>query len=391
MPSYSSSRKTSTNPEETPAPRSIGYGIQMSEDEIRIARTSDETSRNLVQETHIEFNEAIHLTINPNSKKIGYIAREEKTTSNWGQMKLFVCALELLTLYYDPKKHPNPKLVYVGAAPGRNLPLIIDMFPNFSHEYYDSQPFDPALIAKAELPGSRITLHSRYFEDSDEARLADLQSTKENSIFFMSDIRTLTYHADTSKVNEEAEDLVWGDMQLQEKWVKAIKPSWSQLKFRLPYYDELTVEAHGGPTVSYLAGVPFFQAFVKPRSSETRLVIDGSNLQTVEYNFKTYEEMCMYHNAQTRDVEKTKFYNPLIPGSQSFLVDADRGITPEWDIVKTLWLLRRYTSRIGTAADPELVLATLEYIDEYIRERAMLDRDAKGYAIKDVGIAAIRK
>ena len=61
--------------------------------------------------------------------------------THWGQRKLALALLEFVLLYWDQKKHPNPKFLYVGAAEGTNIGMISRLFPAISWYLYDMRPF----------------------------------------------------------------------------------------------------------------------------------------------------------------------------------------------------------------------------------------------------------
>jgi len=368
----------------------IGFGFKRSREEIRkIKDLIEQTTGDLEQFAcqTIKFDPDIHATLRFSARKLNYFSRQtDKTQQNWGQMKLFMCLLEFLTLFYKESKHPNPKLVYVGAAPGQGITLIADMFPKFEFHLYDSQPFDAKLIEKSKMSGSKITIYQRYFEDADVQEFAG-----QESVFFMSDIRSLGYNVETNLVTKAGEELVWGDMQLQESWVEAIKPEWAQLKFRPPYYDEITKKMFNGESFEYLSGLIFYQSFVKPSSSETRLVINGKRLAKMSYNFKDYEKIIMYHNTIVREMEFTKFYNP-ISGLDVVLEDRETGILPNWDITKALWLIKTYLIKVGIQPTEDIVLGLMYKIDDYLIERGGALRETRGLKMKkSIGLKELAK
>lgn len=368
----------------------IGVGFKLTQDEInKIRKVLSKTTGELSQfkSSLIKFDPDIHNIFSFNSKKMDYFGRQtDKTKHKWGQMKLFVGLLEFLTLFYDSEKYQDPKLVYVGAAPGQGITLIVDMFQKFKFYLYDSQAFDKKLVEKAEAPESRVTLYQRYFEEAD----AEYWATQKD-VFFVSDIRSLGYNVEMGRVTQKGEEIVWGDMQLQESWVKKIKPAWSQLKFRPPYYDEITKKMFEGYTFSYLSGIIFYQSFAGASSSETRLVVNGERIVSAKYDYRNYEKVVMYHNSIIRELEFTKFYSPLSI-EDKILEIRNRGIIPNWDITKFLWLIKVYLTKVGKLATEQLVLNIIYKIDSFLIERGILTRESKGFAHqKKLGLAEIAK
>lgn len=355
--------------------QNIGYGFRLSQDDTartrsRLTSSSGEIGTAFSQVVKT-FDPKIHLTLRFGSKKMDYINKKtDKLQQNWGQIKLFSCLMDFLTLYYKESVHHNPKLVYVGAAPGQSIPLIMDMFPKFKFVLYDSQPFDELVIERA-IDTDRVEINQRYFNDQDVERFS-----KEPDIFFMSDIRSLMYNVKPDVISRELEELVWGDMQLQQDWVTRIKPVWSHLKFRPPYYSKITLDMFGGNKFEYLAGTIFYQNFVKPTSSETRLVVSGNNLGKIEYDFEEYEKTVMYHNAIVRNIDLTKFYSPMDPGK--ILNIPEQGFLPNWDVTKFLWLVKTYLIKIGREPTEQLVIRIVKKIESHLIERAKVARDVLG-------------
>lgn len=367
----------------------IGFGFKRTQDDINktkefLSKTAGELTSKFRTDT-ISFDPEIHVSLKQGARKLDYFSRQtDKKQQNWGQMKLYLCLLEFLTLFYRPKDHPEPKLVYVGAAPGQGISLVADMFPDVRFYLYDSQPFDEKLVEKSKETDSKIEIFQRYFTEEDVERFAN-----ESNVFFMSDIRSLGYNVEAGVVTKEGEELVWGDMKLQESWVKNIKPEWAQLKFRPPYYDAITVEMFGGDTFEYLSGIIFYQSFVKPSSSETRLVVNGKRLAMKSYNFKEYEKNIMYHNAIVRDPDFTRFKSPV---SDGVLEIRERGIVPNWDITKALWLIKQYLLKIGATPTEAIVLNLMYKIDAYLIERGGAVRETRGLKTKkDIGLAELAK
>src|SRR3990167_6735439 len=61
-----------------------------------------------------------------------------RSTLHWGQRKLFISELVLLT------KHAKSgdTVLYIGAAPGTHIRFLIELFPNLKWVLYDKRPFD---------------------------------------------------------------------------------------------------------------------------------------------------------------------------------------------------------------------------------------------------------
>ena len=73
-----------------------------------------------------------------------------------------------------------------------------------------------------------------------------------------------------------------------------MNPIYSMIKFRCAYPNIIKT-----PTPCFKGRI-YLQAWAPPSSTETRLLIDGSNLQVVNYDNVVYEEQLSYHNTVAR-------------------------------------------------------------------------------------------
>lgn len=204
-----------------------------------------------------------------------------------GQRKLFLSEVEFLNGIVKSRQHPNYTLIYVGAAPGLHIPLLAEMFPEISFILYDPAPFQIT-------SNDRIAIHRTLFTD-------DLLSQYEKleNLLFVSDIRSSPAPNASKKEVETKGELpaevvafeeeVEKNLAQQKKWVEALRPFRSLLKFRFPFSLE-------EKTSRYLKGVIHFQAYAPPQSAETRLEVYGEDLSEVEYNHRVYEEQLFYFN-----------------------------------------------------------------------------------------------
>ena len=200
------------------------------------------------------------LLLNDTDPELPYRRRqdEEKKAIHMGQRKLCLTVLQFITIYWDPIT--KPVVVYAGAAPGININIIADLYPNTEFHLYDPADFKVK-------PRSNIHLYQQYFTDTEAREWA----IKKIPLLFISDIRTADYTQ--AKNLDENEDQISGDMDAQMRWYNIIKPISAQLKFRLPYT--------GGSrplSVDYLDGIIYKQPWAPQTSTETRLVPIGPEL-----------------------------------------------------------------------------------------------------------------
>lgn len=187
-----------------------------------------------------------------------------KGNTHSGQRKLCLSLIQFLTNFL---KHTNATIVYIGAAPGSNIGIVGELFPNLDWHLYDVNGFDERLTKNP-----KIKIYKRYFTNKDAEELS-----KVKNVYFVSDIRV-------SGTNPE---LINEDMKLQMEWFNIMKPVEAQLKFRLPFItDGVDIP------IEYLDGLIFKQAWSQNASSETRLVPSHNGTKT--YSSLTYESQ-MYH------------------------------------------------------------------------------------------------
>ena len=256
------------------------------------------------------------------------------TGVHMGQRKLFLSEMEFLTKY--AKK--GDLVVYVGAAEGFNTPFLIDLFAYLDLEFH---LYDPRNFAKEfylDKYKNRVKIFQQFFEDKDAQRyispdnipptkLGDkYRRNKPRRILFISDIRiheigenideimkikwSMTEEGKSKKEIEEAiidketvvDAMIMNDMELQKKWLEIIRPEWSMLKMRLPFYQK---------KVKYLDGTIYLQVWEPAgSSSETRLYVDGKNrLRERTYNLADYNDKSFY----ALKITKNRYYNHGIP------------------------------------------------------------------------------
>jgi len=226
-----------------------------------------------------------------------YAGGEFKTVLHWGQRKLLLSEIEFLTLFANNNisniNNNNVKdnddgdkqvVVYVGAAPGRHIPYLSDLFPQLIFHLYDPVKFDITA-------NNKIKIFQQLFSNADAEKYVG------QNILFISDIRSVDYE---SVSEDEYHKGILRDLQTQEQWYITIQPYKALLKFRFPYTNDQT---------DYLDGDVYFQAWSPVSSTETRLVPSGF---TVDYNTGKsivnkkvydhikYEQQLYYYNNVTR-------------------------------------------------------------------------------------------
>jgi hypothetical protein len=127
-------------------------------------------------------------------------------------------------LCWDPNVIENPIIVYVGAADGKHISFLSELYPQVEFHLYDPRDFHI-------LESEKIKLHNEFFSDNDALEWSARQIADKN-IFFISDIRTANYE---KMSYQEVEAAVLRDNENQRQWFETINPVSGLLKCRPPY------------------------------------------------------------------------------------------------------------------------------------------------------------
>ena len=257
-----------------------------------------------------------------------------RTNMHFGQRKLLMSEIQLLTEYYaSDNSKADPVVVYVGAAPGSHLITLSRLFPRVRFILYDAARFDQRLLENTEV----FKIRKEFFtEDSCQDILAEVSRDR---LLFVSDIRKSAvanglpgHKGDLSSAFEQG---VMEDMITQQNWVLNMKPRFSLLKFRMPY--NLQCE----DKISFLDGRLLYGVWAKPTSGETRLLVDAERDQfrIRECTFKAYEETLAFHNKYVR----TFGFTSAIRRYHKHIVDTNR-YCPCYDCYAELSILEAYSS-----------------------------------------------
>ena len=213
---------------------------------------------------------------------------ETKSVEHWGQRKLFVAELEFLTAHAAP----GDVVVYAGAAPGLHLAYLAELFPGVGFVLYD-----PAAILTPA--GTHIRVCSGTpFTDAEAARWRPLAPR----VLFVSDVRcrdgAQDEYDDSGAASVVISDAtVAADMAMQMRWVVAMRPRASMLKFRLPYT---------AGTTRYLDGTLVLPVWGGRTTSETRLVVAAPRAPDAPFPLRDYDHLwlsdAMFHHNTVRRV-----------------------------------------------------------------------------------------
>lgn len=202
----------------------------------------------------------------------------KRSTRHYGQRKLLLSEIEFLTKMYSKYnllKEKKVILLYVGAAPGYHIPILIEMFPNLYCHLFDPANF--TIYNK-----NHIKIFQEFFTN-DHVEKYNKKATKK-PILFVSDIRDPFY--DNSRT-----DQLQNDMRLQQEWAVGIKPLGAMFKFRLLFDDKET---------KYLYGNSYLPVWGPLTTTETRLICNKDDTENWTkykmYSDRDHEQRMMYFN-----------------------------------------------------------------------------------------------
>lgn len=346
------------------------------------------------------------LIITNSMEQLIYSKHSKKSANSiaWGQRKLLLSEIQMLCLYFDDGTVEKPIILYIGAADGRHIPILCDLFPSIEIHCWDSRQFHEQVVKSEHVKSGRIKLFERYFTAGDVTTYLPMS----NRIFLVSDIRSKAHSsvyrdrldgnhyenitanaslftqlsdrfnddsisniAKLLKMSEEdatnvvrilkdasieSERGIWEvDMKLQQEWVIALNPLHALLKFRLPYPE------HGTPEVCrYLSGTLYMQAWQKVSSTEVRLHPSRDahgNYFKGDYSSRGHERTMHYHNVMVRGVQPYK--HPLE------LTDEDIDppeLLSDFDSQLEFAILTMLFKRYGETATTDRVVALSRYI-----------------------------
>lgn len=259
-------------------------------------------------------------TLEKNALTLPYEPRKgTRPTLHWGQRKLLLSEIEFLTLHGGS----NKTLVYVGAADGKHIPFLAELFPHIKLILYDARDFHPQTVQFAHDHPDRLEIRQQYFTDADVEEFADQQ------VLFVSDIRTMPEQIPGQPHRHPSEEDVIKDMRLQERWIRAMNPAAYMIKLRLPYEKK---------KITYLRGGIYFQVWAPVSSGETRLIGTlESGFDDQEYDVSWYENALYRFNTCTR---MQKFEIPVM--TKDIQAAEQMGLPHSYDLKAEQFILAEY-------------------------------------------------
>jgi hypothetical protein len=255
--------------------------------------------------------------LDDNFPQTQYSSRREcnKTAVSFGQRSLLISEIEFLTIALEKlakKKEekcndPNEDLVnqfanlkvendelkvlviYAGAAGGKHLRLIIELFPSLTFLFIDPSPF---FEYYSEF--NNVTVDENLMTNERANKIKE--KYKEYKILYISDIRDSRFEKGKLGMSI-SNQIIIDDMHKQREWYEILDPEMSYLKFRLPYPDQKDVNQKH--EFEYLDGHLYFLPWSRNTSTETRLLVT-KKAKTKTYNILKYEQQMFRYNVHER-------------------------------------------------------------------------------------------
>jgi|SRR3989344_5614 len=247
---------------------------------------------------------------------------------HWGQLKLFYTEFEFLELISQHIDLSTCLILYVGAADGSHLNLLLEFYPMINLLLYDPNEFkikeSKNVIIKTGNDG--------FFSDEKIPEVLNIANGRK--IVYISDIRL------TDEDEYKRQKVIYNDMIIQQRWAITMSSEFMLFKFRMFYYKESPKEVdfidnsyvknefYNKNTIIedktdikfddmlYLFGKLYLQIYSPTRSGETRLYVSkikyhkDAKLYTKEeqnkykmtyYNNIKYESQLNYFNVHDRN------------------------------------------------------------------------------------------
>ncbi|CAN0146832.1 unnamed protein product, partial [Ectocarpus fasciculatus] len=205
---------------------------------------------------------------------------EPKSAVHWGQRKLLLSEIEFLSEFGRPVVG-GVCCIYIGAAPGRHIPFLSQLFPEIEFVL-----IDPSSFCIGDT--NKISIRNEFATPT----LCATFSGRTETVLCISDLRTADWRLMDAAAVECA---VRQDMELQRDCVRAIGPAAALVKFRLPYSGEGTEE--------YLDGEIRLPIWGPQTTTESRLLVrraESGGYNTKAWDVKAYNQEMFYFNTITR-------------------------------------------------------------------------------------------
>ena len=258
------------------------------------------------------------------------VSKLDRRKLHWGQRKLLLSEIDFLSA------NGAATVVYAGAADGKHIPLLTELFPELVFHVYDPHPFNPLVHRNDRIKvnpfyaGAKKSATYGFFTD-EVAR-----SYIGKPIWFISDIRT-----------DPKEEGTMLDQTAQKGWVEIMKPNRTMLKYKMPY-----PQLDKTSDYEYFDGQIRLQCWAPISSAETRLIFD-SQIKCKKWNVIKYERQMSWFNNVMRlaDLSNYKLRDFGVPLDQTVREFWSEFVSDDtvlgYDFVYELQILKKYIDLDG--------------------------------------------
>jgi hypothetical protein len=195
-----------------------------------------------------------------------------------GQLKLLLSELDVLSerCLTEPET-----MIYVGAAPGIHIPVLLELWPKLRIRCWDAAPYGRQITEYATRYPERLELNTAFYTDAVNAVVA----AEGKSTIFVCDMRR---GADDDKVFE---DNVAVDLAAMARWIRVLSTAgalrYAFVKFRVPFTQD----------AQFFDGAVILQAFTSPVSAETRMLIEPRDVASnITWDTEMYQRFMYAFN-----------------------------------------------------------------------------------------------
>jgi len=230
--------------------------------------------------------------------------KEFKSVNHWSQRQTVVEEIEFLTKHAGDKDY----VVYIGAAPGSQIPYLAELFPMLEFHLYDTNEFR---IESRD----RIFVNKTNLTSTIEKEWQQWQQDNANVLLISKLKGAADEHQDANELSPE--------MKSQAETFKAIKPKKALLRFALPWGEGMT---------TYLDGELILPIWGTQTTTELLLVPDDDARER-EWDRKQFEEWMFYFNT----IMRVQYYRHSVFGV--------RGLDHCYDCASEILVLQRYLEK----------------------------------------------
>ena len=213
--------------------------------------------------------------------------------------------LEIFFICKCVKMEEKVNILYLGAAPGKHIRNLANLFPNITFHLFDSVSLETVNDTEIE----NIIKNERLFTDDDVADYKHLPN-----LYLISDIRNKSYNPTSTNPNDllKNSQIIDEDMANQMRWAQMLNPKFAMFRYRPKLKDERKTalkilhneEDENSDTkflyYNYMEGLFVRMPYVKIQGNSTMLITNDYR-QTGKYYHDDILEKIHYHNGVIRN------------------------------------------------------------------------------------------